>query len=93
MIADKQAATNQAAASEHSLAIKAIRSELRGKEFELDGLIKSLIDSPPRVREEELRDDIKRTLKLRISELSEVVNALRDRLSALESDSTEGARV
>jgi len=93
MIADKQAATNQAAASEHSLAIKAIRSELRGKEFELDGLIKSLIDSPPRVREEEPRDDIKRTLKLRISELSEVVNALRDRLSALESDSTEGARV
>jgi PIN like domain len=87
MIADTQAVTNQNAASDRSLAMKAVRSELRGKEFELDGLIKSLIDFPPRINEEAPRDDAKRNLKLRISELTELVNTLRDRLSALESDS------
>lgn len=87
MIADTQAASTQTAASERSLAIKTLRSELRGKEFELDGLIKSLIDFPPRVGEESPRDDVKRTLKVRIGELTEIVNTLRERLSELESNS------
>lgn len=92
MIADTQAASSKTAASERLLAIKALRSELRGKEFELDGLIKSLIDFPPRIGEESPRDDAKRTLKLRISELTEVVTTLRERLSELQSDPAEGER-
>lgn len=87
MIADSQAAASQGAATERALAIKAVRSELRGKEFELDDLIKSLIELPPRMGEEALRDDAKRSLKLRIAELTEVVGGLRDRLGALESES------
>jgi len=86
MIADTQAISNQTASTERALAIKALRSELRGKEFELDGLIKSLIDFPPRTGDEALRDDAKSTLKVRIGELTEVVNTLRERLGALESD-------
>jgi hypothetical protein len=87
MIADMQAAFDQSAASGRAVAIKALRSELRGKEFELDGLIKSLIDFPPRIGEEAPRDDAKRTLKLRISELTQVVSTLRDRIGELESNS------
>ncbi|SRR6266566_2336559 len=87
MIADTQAVSNQAAANERAVAIKALRTELRGKEFELDGLIKSLIDFPPRTGEEVPRDDAKRSLKLRIGELTEVLSTLRERLGALESES------
>jgi PIN like domain len=86
MIADTQAASNQTAATERALATKALRSELRSKEFELDSLIKSLIDFPPRTGEEAPRDDLKRPLKLRIGELTEVVSTLRERLIALESE-------
>lgn len=89
MIADMQAASDQSAASKRADAIKALRSDLRGKEFELDGLIKSLIDFPPRIGEEAPRDDAKRTLKLRISELTQVVNTLRDRIGELESNGAE----
>jgi PIN domain-containing protein len=92
MAADTQAASSQTAASERALAMKALRSELRGKEFELDGLIKSLIDFPPRTGEEAPRDDAKRTLKLRISDLTGVVNTLRERLSTLESEPVDGIR-
>lgn len=90
MIADTLAVTNQTAANERALAVRALRVELRGKEFELDGLIKSLIEFPPRVGEEPPRDDAKRALKLRIGDLTEVVNTLRERLSALETDAVEG---
>ena len=62
------------------------------KEFRRDQLIKSLIDFPPRTAEELPRDDSKRTLKLRIAELTEVVNTLRDRLSTLESEPVDTAR-
>jgi hypothetical protein len=86
MVAETQNAANQTATTERAAAARALRSELRGKEYELDGLIKSLIDFPPRVGEETPRDDAKRTLKVRISDLTEVVNTLRDRLNALESD-------
>ena len=91
MIADSQFTSNQTASSERVLATKAIRAELRGKEFELDSLIKSLIDFPPRAGDTAAppREDAKRSLKLRIGELTEVVNALRERLSALESESVE----
>jgi hypothetical protein len=85
MIADTQAASDQSAAGERAETIKVLRGELRGKEFELDGLIKSLIDFPPKTGEAG-RDDAKRSIKVRIGELTEVVNTLRDRLSALESD-------
>ena len=90
MAADRQAASTQTAVTERTVAIKALRFELRGKEFELDGLIKSVIDFPPRTAEEGPADDAKRKLKMRISELTEVVSSLRDRLSTLESD-LEGA--
>jgi hypothetical protein len=86
MVAETQNAANLTAAAERAAAARALRSELRGKEYELDGLIKSLIDFPPRVGEETPRDDAKRTLKVRISDLTEVVNTLRDRLNALELD-------
>jgi hypothetical protein len=87
MIADSQAASSQTAVAERALAIMALRSELRAKEFELDGLIKSLIDFPPKTGEAEIiRDDGKRALKSRISELTEVVNTLRERIGSLESD-------
>jgi hypothetical protein len=90
MVADTQVATNQAAASERVLAIKALRGELRGKEFELDRLIKSLIDFPPKIGEVAPQDDAKRSLKLRIAELNEVVSTLRERLNSLEaSDDTD----
>jgi hypothetical protein len=92
MIAETQAASNQAAASERATAIKALRSELRGKEFELDGLIKSLIEFPPRTGEETPRDDAKRALKMRISELTEGVNILRERLSVLELEPADAPR-
>jgi PIN domain-containing protein len=87
MIADTQAASNQTATTERAMATKALRSELRNKEFELDALIKSLIDFPPRTAEEVPRDDAKRTLKLRIGELTQIVSTLRERLNALESES------
>jgi hypothetical protein len=89
MVADTQAIANEAIASERALAVKALRSEIRGKEFELDGLIRSLIDFPPRTGEETPRDDAKRTLKQRISELTQVVNTLRERLNSLEADSVK----
>jgi hypothetical protein len=86
LIADTQTAVNQSSLAERALAMRAVRSELRGKEFELDALIKSLIDFPPSTGEELPRDDAKRTLKLRIGELTEVVSVLREKLGALESD-------
>jgi hypothetical protein len=92
MVADTQAAANQAISSERALAIKALRGELRGKEFELDRLIKSLIDFPPRTGEEAPQDDAKRTLKQRISELTEVVNTLRERLNSLEAELADDTR-
>jgi hypothetical protein len=86
MIADTLAASDQSAAAERAVSIKALRGELRGKEFELDGLIKSLIDFPPKTGEAGTRDDAKRSLQVRIGELSEIVNTLRERLGTLESD-------
>lgn len=86
MIADTQTAANQSASAERALAIKAVCYELRGKEFELDGLIKSLIEFPPRTGEEARRDDAKHALKVRIGELTEEMNTLRESLTALESD-------
>jgi len=93
MIADTLAASNQSAVAERALAIKALRGELRGREFELDGLIKSLIDFPPKTGETGAppRDDAKRSLKVRIGELTEVVNTLRDQLGKLESEPADGA--
>ena len=73
--------------------LKVLRVELRDKESELDGLIKSLIDLPPKMAEEETtpRDDAKRSLKSRISELTDQVSALRAQLSALEASADAGA--
>jgi hypothetical protein len=92
MIADTQAASDQSSSADRAVAIKALRGELPGKEFELDGLIQSLIEFPPKIGEAVTREDAKRSLKVRIGELTEVVNTLRDRLSALESEPMDGAR-
>jgi hypothetical protein len=87
--ADSEVAHMQNAEAERARGLSAIRTELRTKEFELDALIKSLIDFPPRSSDTEAsRDETKSALKRRIGEITEVVNALRGRISELEGDST-----
>lgn len=68
---------------------KALRTELRSKETELDGLIKSLIDLPPTPQQAAASgEDTKQALKSRISELTSLVNAIREQLAVLEGEST-----
>ncbi len=89
--ADAEVASAQAANGERARIVRAMRADLRDKESELDGLIKSLIDYPPKPAiPVATGDDTKRALKLRIGELTTLVNSLRDQLEALESES--GAR-
>jgi hypothetical protein len=74
---------------ERSKSQKALRAELRTKENELDGLIKSLIDLPPTPSQAvSPGEDAKQALKSRISELTSLVNAIRGQLATLEDDST-----
>jgi hypothetical protein len=89
MIADSEVASTQTASTERSRIIRALRGELREKESELDGLIKSLIDFPPRTGDAPA-DESKRLLKARISEITDIVSTLRHRLSDLESDAEAG---
>jgi hypothetical protein len=91
LAADTDAAVTQTAAIERAHAIKALRADLRGREFELDGLIKSLIDFPPKTGQgEPAPDDPKRALKTRIGEVTALINTLRERLTVLEADSAPG---
>jgi hypothetical protein len=87
MVADSEAAANQTADTGRSQVIKALRAELRGKEFELDGLIKSLIDYPPKSVQPGVPapDDPKSSLKARIVEVTALLSALRDQLVGLEA--------
>ena len=92
-IADSLAVESEAAIpaspSERAKAQKALRAELRVRETELDGLIKSLIDSPPTPQQSAAAgDDVKQVLKSRIGELTQLVNAMRDQLVAIEGDSS-----
>lgn len=89
--ADSEAASAMSP-TDRSRVLKVLRIELRDKESELDGLIKALIDLPPKMAEEETtpRDDAKRSLKSRISELTEQVGALRAQLSNLETSTEAG---
>lgn len=67
---------------------RALRAELRIKETELDGLIKSLFDLPPMQQQAAASgEDVKQALKVRVNELTCLVNALREQLAALEGDS------
>jgi hypothetical protein len=88
MIADSEAATTQTALGERTRTIKALRADLRQKESELDVLIKSLVDYPPITAElaETQGDYTKRTLKIRIGELTTLVNTLREQLNSLQTD-------
>lgn len=91
-IADSLAAESEtvlpASASERAKSSKALRVELRAKETELDGLIKSLIDLPPeRQQPAALGDEVKAALKSRIGELTQLVNAIREQLAVIEGDS------
>jgi hypothetical protein len=87
MVADSEVASTQTANAERARAVKALKADLRDKETELDGLIKSLIDYPPKVAEQPSpADDPKRVLKGRITELTTLVNTLREQLSALEAN-------
>jgi hypothetical protein len=71
--------------SERSKSQKALRAELRSMETELDGLIKSLIDLPPSsMKVATSTEDAKQSMKSRISELTSLVNAMREQLAALE---------
>jgi hypothetical protein len=73
---------------ERSKSQKALRAELRSKEGELDGLIKSLIDLPPTTQQAAVSgEDAKQALKARISELTSLVNTMREQLAVLEGDS------
>jgi hypothetical protein len=86
LVADSEAAATISATDRVRL-LKVLRAELRGKESELDGLIKSLIDLPPSTAAATApRDDTKRSLKTRIGELTELVNEMREQLTALEAD-------
>jgi len=87
LIADSEAGSIPSAA-ERSQMMKVLRAELRHKESELDTLIKSLIELPPKTAEEEVsqRDDTKKRVKARIGEINELVAALRAQLSTIESD-------
>lgn len=91
-IADSIAADAEAdmpsSAVDRSRSQKALRAELRIKETELDGLIKSLIDRPPTPPQAAFPgEDAKQALKSRISELTSLVSAIREQLAALEADS------
>lgn len=67
---------------------RALRAELRSKETELDGLIKSLIDLPPASQQAAASgEDVKRALKSRIGELTGLVNIIREQLACLEGGS------
>jgi hypothetical protein len=73
---------------ERSSSQKTLRSELRSKETELDGLIKALIDLPPTPSQAAPPgEDGKQALKSRISELTGLVNAIREQLAGLEDHS------
>lgn len=75
-------------ATERAQSQRALRAELRNKEAELDGLIKSLIDLPPTPQSAATAgEDVKQALKARIGEVTSLANAIRDRLGALEGDS------
>lgn len=68
---------------------KALRAELRSKETELDGLIKALIDLPPTPSPAASPgEDAKQALKSRISELTGLVNTMREQLATLEGASS-----
>ncbi len=72
---------------ERSKSQRALRAELRSKEAELDGLIKSLIDLPPTTQQAAAPgEDTKKALKVRISELTSLMNILREQLAVLEVD-------
>jgi hypothetical protein len=91
-IADSIAAESETetpgSAAEQAKSQRALRAELRSKETELDGLIKSLIDLPPTPQQAATDgEDVKQLLKARISELTGLVNAIRGQLAALEGDS------
>ncbi len=70
---------------ERSNSMKTLRTELRNKETELDGLIKALIDLPPTPTQAASDEaDAKQALKSRIGELTAFVNAMREQLAGLE---------
>lgn len=74
--------------AERGRVLKVLRAELRAKELELDGLIKSLIELPAGTAEA-ARGDAKLSLKTRISELTQQVTGLREQLTTLED--TDGS--
>jgi hypothetical protein len=70
---------------ERSNSQKTLRAELRSKETELDGLIKALIDLPPTPSQAISQgEDAKQALKARISELTGLVNMIREQLAGME---------
>lgn len=85
-IAAESEAEAPGSAAERSKSQRALRAELRSKETELDGLIKSLIDLPPTQQVVASGEDAKQALKSRIGELTDLVNAIREQLSVLEGD-------
>lgn len=85
LIADSKAVALSSGA-ERARMIQAVRAELRDKESELDDLVKTLIEAPASGTEAAAPSvESRQTLKSRIAELTELVNAMGVRLTALEA--------
>lgn len=85
MTAATQAATMHSAAAERACSGKALRTDSREKESELDGPIKAMIDHPPTTAEPATpEDDSKRVLKTRVTDLTTLVKRLREHLSSVQ---------
>jgi hypothetical protein len=91
-IAEAVLADSEAASTlylpERSRVLNVLRAELRDKEADLDQMIRSLIDLPPKTDDTEAlpRDDTKRSLREKIAEVTERINALRAEVITLESE-------
>nr|WP_315301338.1 PIN domain-containing protein [Raoultella terrigena] len=85
--ADSESESKEPKTTELSRSQHVLRADLRSHETELDGLIKSLIDMPPAVSQGTNTDEnVKQILKIRISELTNTINNIREQLAILEKE-------
>ena len=95
VLSDSAVVSAASVTGERARATKALRRELRTREFELDGLVQSLIDLPPRSAESHAvpLEDTRHSLKIKISGLNEEIAILRtdlERAEAGEEDESGG---
>jgi hypothetical protein len=87
VLSDSAVVSAASATGERARVAKALRQELRTREFELDGLVKSLIDLPPRSAEAHAvsLEDTRHSLKVKIAGLNEEIAVLRTDLARTET--------